>query len=700
VSRALIVSVLCFLGSAGRAGAADAVVGTGSPASCNEAALNAAVASVNSGGGTMTFNCGGAATINITSEKQFNAQGAVYAIDGGGLVTISGQNVTRIIFHRRGTLYVRNITLRNGRAQGTDDNASGGAIRSDDVPGPALGLTNVVFQNNFTNLTGVLIPGFSPFDYGGGAVFSRLGFLQVTNCTFTGNTANNSSGGAIHARSSTIDIAGSTFTSNASNGGGFGGAIFTDGLSPSGSNGTLRIASSSFTSNSAFNIGGAFYHYMYQGINESVTLDRVTYSNNVVNNNIGTTFVPPNQVFGGAGMIDQGSATVLNSTFSGNTATKPGGDGSGGGIAFSNNESVTVVNSTVSGNRAEGTGANASGGGVLVCGNAQPIQIRGSTIASNFAGWAGGGILSCGSGVLSNTVVAYNTAAVFGSQCSAELANGGGVLHYPAPAGGNPSCAAGAIMADPLLQPLASNGGPTQTRALAAGSAAIDAGSNGACPATDQRGWPRPLDGDGSGGAVCDLGAFERLATLFADVPQNHPQRAYIETVFNAGVTSGCSASPPLYCPGSSVTRGQMAVFLLRSKEGGNYSPPNCTVPTFGDVPCSHTFAAWIEELAGRGITAGCNTNPPLYCPEGVVTRGQMAVFLLRTLNGSGYVPSPCQGVFADLPCSDGFAAWAEDLYDLGVTSGCNTNPLRYCPNAAVTRGEMAVFLVRTFNIP
>jgi hypothetical protein len=74
-----------------------------------------------------------------------------------------------------------------------------------------------------------------------------------------------------------------------------------------------------------------------------------------------------------------------------------------------------------------------------------------------------------------------------------------------------------------------------------------------------------------------------------------------------------------------------MAVFLLLTYEPPGYVPPACTTATFSDVPCSDPFARWIYELVARGITAGCGGGG--YCPASAVTRGQMAVFLVRTFS-------------------------------------------------------------------
>ena len=79
-------------------------------------------------------------------------------------------------------------------------------------------------------------------------------------------------------------------------------------------------------------------------------------------------------------------------------------------------------------------------------------------------------------------------------------------------------------------------------------------------------------------------------------------------------------------------------------------------------MPADAPFAAWIEELAAVGITGGCGGGN--YCPTGAVTRQQMSAFLLKELNGAGYVPPPAVGLFGDVPPDSLFAAWIEDLYN------------------------------------
>lgn len=180
----------------------------------------------------------------------------------------------------------------------------------------------------------------------------------------------------------------------------------------------------------------------------------------------------------------------------------------------------------------------------------------------------------------------------------------------------------------------------------------------------------------------------------FLDVPYAHWAWSYIEGVEDAGITSGCGSGN--YCPQGSVTRAQMAVFLLKAKHGGSYVPPPCT-GLFTDVPCPGYWAAdWIEALAGEGITSGCGGGK--YCPDQTITRAQMAVFLLKAKYGSAYLPPACTGVFPDVPCPSHWAVnWIEQLYHEGVTSGCGGG--LYCPGGEVSRAQMAVFLVKNFAL-
>jgi len=186
----------------------------------------------------------------------------------------------------------------------------------------------------------------------------------------------------------------------------------------------------------------------------------------------------------------------------------------------------------------------------------------------------------------------------------------------------------------------------------------------------------------------------------FLDVPIAHPFHFWIEWLMRSGVTAGCGGG--LFCPEAEVTRAQMAVFLLKAKHGAGFVPPPCE-GLFADVSCAPEpdFAAdWIEQLSREGITSGCGTG--VYCPDASVRRDQMAVFLLKALRGSTYVPPVCFGIFDDVPCAPehAFAAdWIEELYHSGITSGCSLSPLRYCPGAAVARAQMAAFLVEAFDL-
>jgi hypothetical protein len=166
---------------------------------------------------------------------------------------------------------------------------------------------------------------------------------------------------------------------------------------------------------------------------------------------------------------------------------------------------------------------------------------------------------------------------------------------------------------------------------------------------------------------------------------------ADIEKLAAAGITAGCN--PPTndrYCPDDSVNRGQMAAFLVRAlgltaRAGIDFVDDDGTV-----------FEGDIERLATAGITRGC--NPPVsdrYCPANPVTRGQMAAFLVRALD----LPAGTPDVFVDDDDSV-FEADIETLAEADVTRGCNP-PVndRFCPDSAVTRGQMAAFLVRALGL-
>jgi hypothetical protein len=178
----------------------------------------------------------------------------------------------------------------------------------------------------------------------------------------------------------------------------------------------------------------------------------------------------------------------------------------------------------------------------------------------------------------------------------------------------------------------------------------------------------------------------------FTDVPNSNQFYSYITKLVSNGITAGIGGG--LYGVADNTLRQQMAVFILKAKHGLCYTPPPCS-GVFTDVPCPSTFAPWIEAMAAEGITGGCGGAN--FCPQNLVRRDQMAVFLLKAEHGSAYLPPACVGAFMDVPCPSTFANWIERLAAENITGGCGGG--NYCPGNPNTRGQMAVFITKTFNL-
>ena len=167
----------------------------------------------------------------------------------------------------------------------------------------------------------------------------------------------------------------------------------------------------------------------------------------------------------------------------------------------------------------------------------------------------------------------------------------------------------------------------------------------------------------------------------FLDVPPSHTHALAIESLEKQGVTTGCRDGRR-YCPGSDVTREQVATFLTRS-----FELPTGTAGAFGDVSGVHR--AGVDSLSGAGLTEGC--SPGRFCPKASLTRAQMASLIARTLE----LP-PGEATFADVPARNPHAGAIAAIADEGITLGCGKG--RFCPSETVDRGQMASFLDRAMK--
>jgi hypothetical protein len=359
----------------------------------------------------------------------------------GRTITLDGANLYQVL------LVYPSATLNLNNLTVAHGNSGGAGGGVEVYTGATLAITNSTFSGN----TGGL---------GGGV--NNSGTLTVASSIFSDNTRTSLGGGIYNNGNSTVTITNSTFSGNSTTAGSSGGGILNEG--------TLTISNSTFSGNSA---GGGAGITNISGI---LSVYNSTFSKN-------------SAAAGGGGIANVGGSTalviVINSTFSGNS----GGASYGGAIYtdLSDSESLTVTNCTFSDNSAA---ADAGGGGIGFQGTRGTIELANNIFAGNFGGDRGGSCRSddglIGSEGFYN--ISDDASCGFGQSLGAN----------------------GKLIGDkikPLLAAagLANNGGPTKTIALQTTSPAIAAIPVADCPATDQRGAPRPAPGD----SAYSIGAFE-----------------------------------------------------------------------------------------------------------------------------------------------------------------------------------------------
>ncbi len=429
---------------------------------------------------TITFDVAG--IITLTDDLDVYPNGPA-VIDGGDVITISGGYETRVWYAQIGS----DVTLQHlAVINAVTNNYFGAALLNNN------GSVRII-DSSFFNNTG-----------NQGGTIANWGWMSVTGSTFGENSAYQA---GVFYNSNILNITDSSFTGNSAE---YNGAIETDGLltisgcnfsgnysqSDAGVimvnfNGTAEIIDSSFNNNGIGSGIGVLKNWGNTSIENSTFSNNSAGDGGVIFNSANLTIT--NSIFSdnsaavGGSIENVGIITITNSTFTDNNADL------WGGAINSFLGSVSISNSTFSGNTAS------AGGGIS---NWASLSIDSSTFYGNSA--PEGGTIS-GTAILTNTIIA---GTLLGSDCVGDIIDGGHNLDSDGTCNLDPGN--GSLPdTDPLLGPLKDNGGPTKTHALLAGSPAIDAGDDAQCPPTDQRGVPRPQDGNGDGIAICDMGAFE-----------------------------------------------------------------------------------------------------------------------------------------------------------------------------------------------
>src|SRR6185436_18029877 len=169
--------------------------------------------------------------------------------------------------------------------------------------------------------------------------------------------------------------------------------------------------------------------------------------------------------------------------------------------------------------------------------------------------------------------------------------------------------------------------------------------------------------------------------------PKSHPYWGDIQ--FSSAYSIVVGYGGGLFGPNDTLTRAQAAVIVTKVF---GMPLPSSGSQVFTDVPTNHWAFPYIQALIESGFTAGCSTSPKKFCPDDLVTRGQLAVFFAR---GLGHTPAYVPGSphFSDVPASHFSYPFVEYLASKGIQIPCASGSNMFCPDAAATRGETTRFI-------
>jgi hypothetical protein len=150
------------------------------------------------------------------------------------------------------------------------------------------------------------------------------------------------------------------------------------------------------------------------------------------------------------------------------------------------------------------------------------------------------------------------------------------------------------------------------------------------------------------------------------------------------------------------MNRAESSVFVERGIHAATYDPPGPVTQVFADIPLDSWAAKWVNGLWVDQYTAGCGTDPLIYCPWQGHSRAEGCVFYLRMLNGASYEPAqPTQQTIVDVPLDTWYAKWVQAAYDAGLIEPCETSPeLRFCPSDPLSRAIAAHMMVQAKRLP